>query len=126
MNFNKDTPVPMEVTRILPQSARQAVPRRGLRRVLEGTIPHVILLSYTRIALFPVFLIVITSFKSRQAIFSVPYQPPTPETFDLVGYATVFARASFGQYFLNSFIVTAAALFFILLAGAMAAFALAE
>src|SRR6476646_10784279 len=117
MNFNKDTPVPMEVTRILPQSARQAVPGRGLRRVLEGTVPHMILLSYTLIALFPVFLIVINSFKSRQAIFSVPYQPPTPDTFDLVGYATVFCRASFGQYFLNSFIGTGVALFFILLTG---------
>src|SRR5207244_12121055 len=76
--------------------------------------------------LFPVFLVVINSFKSRAAIFSVPYALPGPGTFDLVGYQTVFARASFVQYFLNSFIVTGASLFFILLFGSMAAFALSE
>ena len=85
-----------------------------------------ILLGYTAIALFPVVLIVLNSFKSRAGDLQRAVAPPTPETFDLVGYATVFARASFGQYFLNSFIVTGVALFCILLTGAMAAFALAE
>jgi raffinose/stachyose/melibiose transport system permease protein len=56
----------------------------------------------------------------------VPYRPPTPATFDLVGYQTVFARASFQFYFVNSLIVTIVSLFLILLFGAMAAFALAE
>ena len=85
-----------------------------------------ILLFYTVVALFPVVLIVINSFKSRQAIFSVPFQPAAPDTFDLIGYSTVFARASFLQYFFNSFVVTGVALFLILLTGAMAAFALSE
>src|SRR6185436_8776710 len=66
------------------------------------------------------------SFKSREAIFTAPYLPPTPETFDPVGYATVFERANFLQYFANSLIVTVAALFLVLLAGSMAAFALSE
>jgi|SRR5579859_872950 len=109
---------------ISPGPRSSALPRLG--RLAAGAGPHVILLIYTAIALFPVVLIVLNSFKSREAIFSVPYQPPVPGTFDLVGYSTVFARASFGQYFLNSLIVTGAALFFIMLAGAMAAFALAE
>jgi raffinose/stachyose/melibiose transport system permease protein len=56
----------------------------------------------------------------------VPFNPPTPETFDLVGYSTVFSRASFIQYFANSLIVTLVALVLILLTGAMAAFALSE
>ncbi|HUS17814.1 MAG TPA: carbohydrate ABC transporter permease [Chloroflexia bacterium] len=101
----------------------------GLERrhgLLGETIPHIILLVYTVIALFPVLLVIMNSFKSRDAIFSVPYQPPLPGTLDLTGYATVFARANFLQYFVNSFIVTTAALAFILMAGAMAAFALAE
>ncbi|MFL5732025.1 MAG: carbohydrate ABC transporter permease [Chloroflexia bacterium] len=85
-----------------------------------------ILLAYTIIALFPVFLIVINSFKSREAIFSVPFSLPTPETFDPVGYSTVFSRASFLQNFVNSLIVTVVALALILLTGAMAAFALSE
>jgi raffinose/stachyose/melibiose transport system permease protein len=118
--------VEAETTDVPQQPARQALTLQRLRPLAGRAVPHLILLVYTGIALFPVFLVVINSFKSRQAIFSVPFSLPTPETFDLVGYATVFARASFAQYFLNSLIVTLVSLVFILLAGAMAAFALSE
>ena len=87
---------------------------------------HAALIAYTVIALFPVVVIIINSFKSRNAIFRTPLTPPTPETFDLVGYNTVLAQGDFFLYFQNSFIVTVASLFFVLLFGAMAAFALAE
>ena len=50
---------------------------------------HAVLILYTVIALFPVVVIVINSFKSRNAIFRSPLSLPTPETFDLVGYTTV-------------------------------------
>jgi raffinose/stachyose/melibiose transport system permease protein len=116
----------MQATDVLDQPAQRTVPLGRLRSLAGGLVPHAILLFYTVIALFPVVLIVLNSFKSREAIFNVPYQPPTPQTFDLIGYTTVFARANFWQYFLNSFIVTLGSLFFIMLAGAMAAFALSE
>ncbi|MEP9397800.1 carbohydrate ABC transporter permease [Mesorhizobium sp. KR2-14] len=87
---------------------------------------HAILLLYTVIALAPVVVIVINSFKSRNAIFRTPLAPPTAETFDLIGYKTVLAQGDFLLYFQNSFIVTVASLFLVLLFGAMAAFALAE
>ena len=116
----------MERTEVLHEPARRSVALPGLSRLAGQIVPHVILLAYTVIALFPVVLVIINSFKSRQAIFSVPYRPPLPDTFDPVGYATVFARASFVQYFANSFIVTVVALVLILFFGAMAAFALSE
>jgi raffinose/stachyose/melibiose transport system permease protein len=87
---------------------------------------HAALAGYTIIALFPVALIVMNSFKSRRAIFGSPLAPPTPETFDLVGYATVFAQGDFARYFLNSLIITCGSLAGVVLFGAMAAFALSE
>jgi raffinose/stachyose/melibiose transport system permease protein len=78
------------------------------------------------LALFPVILIVINSFKSRRAIFNDPMALPTAETFDTIGFTTVLEQGNFLLYFQNSFIVTVASLFFVLLFGAMAAFALAE
>ena len=87
---------------------------------------HAVLITYTLIALFPVFVIVINSFKSRRAIFAEPLMPPMPGNWDLVGYTTVLEQGDFFQYFLNSMIVTVASLFFVLLFGAMAAFALSE
>lgn len=87
---------------------------------------HLVLATYTLIALFPVLLIVINSFKSRRAIFNSPLQLPNEETFSLAGYQTVMSQGDFVLYFQNSLIVTVASLVFVLLFGAMAAFALSE
>lgn len=87
---------------------------------------HAVLILYTVIALFPVLLVIFNSFKSRNAIFQQPLMPPTSKTFDLIGYATVMKQGDFLTYFQNSFVVTVASLFFVLLFGAMAAFALSE
>ena len=100
---------------------------RAARSTTSRTLAaHAILLTYTLIALFPVFVIVINSFKSRRAIFAEPLMPPLPSNFDPVGFTTVLSQGDFFQYFLNSLTVTVASLFFVLLFGAMAAFALSE
>ncbi|WP_018688098.1 carbohydrate ABC transporter permease [Ahrensia kielensis] len=87
---------------------------------------HAILITYTLIALFPVFVIVINSFKSRNAIFREPLSLPNAESFSLKGYETVLKQGDFVLYFQNSLIVTVASLTMVLLFGAMAAFALSE
>jgi len=97
-----------------------------LNRRLRALSAHVVLLAYVVIALFPIILILMNSFKGRQAIFGEPFALPLGETFDLIGYETVFARASFQTYFLNSIIVTGASLLLVLIAGSMASYALAE
>jgi len=87
---------------------------------------HAILITYTIIALFPVVIIIINSFKARNAIFRTPLQPPTPDTFSLIGYQTVWAQGNFLSYFQNSLIVTVVSIALVLIFGAMAAFALSE
>jgi len=87
---------------------------------------HGILIAYTVIALFPVFVILINSFKSRKAIFRTPLALPNLDSFSLIGYQTVLKQGDFFGYFQNSMIVTVVSLFFVLLFGAMAAFALSE
>lgn len=93
---------------------------------LRSGLIHLALISYTLIALFPVFLTLVNSFKSRNAIFRDPMAIPTPSTFDLVGYQTVLAQGDFFGYFQNSLIVTILSIALVLLFGAMAAFALSE
>ena len=87
---------------------------------------HVALILYTLIALFPVFVILINSFKTRKAIFREPLALPDADSFSLIGYQTVMKQGDFFLYFQNSMIVTVASLFLILLFGAMAAYALSE
>ena len=87
---------------------------------------HAILVAYALIAILPVLLIAMNSFKTRAAIFTTPYLPPLPGLVSLVGYETMFERAHFARYFVNSAVVAGSAMALILLLGAMAGFALAE
>ncbi|WP_299747700.1 carbohydrate ABC transporter permease [uncultured Tateyamaria sp.] len=87
---------------------------------------HGALILYTLIALFPVFIILINSFKERRPIFREPLALPDSESFSTIGYETVMQQGDFFLYFQNSMIVTVASLFFILLFGSMAAYALSE
>ncbi len=96
------------------------------RQSLQVAAIHLALAAYSAVALFPVLLVVLNSFKSRLAIFLSPYALPNAETFDLVGYRTVADNANFGWYFVNSLTVTVGALGLILLVSSMAAHALAE
>ncbi|CAN7165596.1 carbohydrate ABC transporter permease [Pararhizobium sp. LjRoot235] len=93
---------------------------------LRSGFVHLALAGYTVIALFPVLLTIVNSFKDRNAIFRTPLAPPTANTFSLVGYETVLKQGDFVGYFQNSLIVTVVSIFFVLLFGAMAAFALSE
>jgi len=93
---------------------------------VERLLPIVILTLYSIIALFPVVMILINSFKTRKDIFGAPFTLPNAETFSLVGYETVMQRAAFPTYFLNSATVTLVALVLTMFIGAMAAFALSE
>src|ERR1044071_1156317 len=97
-----------------------------VRYSIERFVPLVILSIYSLIALFPIVMILMNSFKAKKAIFGAPFQFPTSETFSLIGYETVTHRATFFIYFLNSSVVTFTALVLTLLIGAMAAFALSE
>jgi raffinose/stachyose/melibiose transport system permease protein len=92
----------------------------------SGVGKHAVLMGYTVIALFPILLVVLNSFKARNAIFSDTLALPSPDTFTLIGYETVNKRGDFFGYISNSVIVTGASLLFVLLFGAMAAFALAR
>jgi raffinose/stachyose/melibiose transport system permease protein len=105
------------------QSARQSTARHNRGRSIAA---HAVLILWTLVALFPVFVIVVNSLKTRRAIFAEPLALPGPETFSLIGYQTVMKQGDFLQYFQNSMIVTVVSLGLILLFGAMAAFALSE
>ncbi len=104
----------------------KSTPLYRLRQWIGRSIPILILTLYAAVSLFPILMILFNSFKAKKAIFGEPFQLPNPETFSLIGYETVFDRSTFHIYFLNSGMVTFAALILTLFIGAMAAFALAE
>jgi raffinose/stachyose/melibiose transport system permease protein len=113
-----------------------AIPGKSLRTRVSALGPHVILIAYSALALFPLLIIILNSLKDRRDLFRVPYQPPIwfsfengfeiVNIFSFSGYEQVFERADVLTYFGNSIIVTSGALFLILMTGSMISFALAE
>jgi raffinose/stachyose/melibiose transport system permease protein len=97
-----------------------------MRKPASAFAVHAILGLYTLLALFPIVLVVMNSFKAKRAIFNTPLQPPLPKNFDPIGYVKVFGDSSVGLYYLNSVTVTVGTIFVTLLFGAMAAWALTE
>jgi raffinose/stachyose/melibiose transport system permease protein len=92
----------------------------------KALIVHLLLGTYTLLATFPIILIILNSFKERKAIFGRPLEPPSTETFTLIGYLKVFSNSDVPLYFLNSVTVTLSTIVIVLIAGAMAAWALSE
>ena len=76
-------------------------------RLFKAIAAHTALLLYSALALLPVLLIIVNSFKDRLSIFSQPYAFPTADTFTLDGYRTLYTTARFDLFFVNSFLVTA-------------------
>jgi raffinose/stachyose/melibiose transport system permease protein len=87
---------------------------------------HAVLIAYSALALGPILLVVMNSFKARNAIFGSPLSPPNGSTFSLIGYEKVFRASHIVVYFENSLIVTLVSMGLVLLFGAMAAWALSE
>ncbi len=96
------------------------------KRFIGAGAVHGVLLTYSLIALFPIFMIVINSFKSRKGIFRDPLALPDADTLSFIGFTKVLDKSNFLLYFSNSMTVTVVTLVIVLFIGAMAAWALAE
>lgn len=87
---------------------------------------HLTLIIFVIIALAPVVLVVLNSFKNQLGIFSGPFEIPTKETFDLGGYGRAITEGNFLTNYINSFIVTVVSTGLTVGFSAAAAFAIAE
>lgn len=87
---------------------------------------HLVLIAYCALAVGPILLVVMNSFKARNAIFGAPLAPPGTATFSVIGYEKVFRASNVLTYYSNSLIVTLVSMALVLLLGAMAAWALTE
>jgi len=79
------------------------------------------LLLIAAVFFFPMVWMVMSSFKTNQAIFASPFS--LPETIDLSRWVDAWEVGNLGRYALNSAIVTGTSVFLILVIGSAAAFA---
>jgi raffinose/stachyose/melibiose transport system permease protein len=94
------------------------------RRRISQFFVYLVLTIWAAIALFPIWTLIINSFKPQKEIFSNPFG--LPQNFTIDGYKAVWEKGNFDIYFLNTLYVTLISLSLIILFGSMAAYALAK
>jgi len=99
-------------------------PARGPR--LAPALVLAVLAGYAAWVVFPMVWVAYSSFKSDAAVFREPFALPAPGEWRTENYAHAWHEARFGEYFLNSVVVTGASVALIVGLGAMAAYALAR
>ena len=94
-------------------------------RIMNMHIPyHIIMIVWSFIAAFPLYFLLINTFKVKKEIYTNFFG--LPKKWTLENYQALFANSDFFAYFRNSFLVVVISLFMILLLGSLAAYALAH
>ncbi len=94
-------------------------------RIMNLHIPyHIIMIIWSLIAMAPVWLLLINTFKPKKEIYTNPFGLPREWTLD--NYRYIISDNNFFSYFRNSFIVVVVSLAVILLLGSLCAYALAH
>jgi raffinose/stachyose/melibiose transport system permease protein len=85
---------------------------------------HIILIIWSLVVLFPLWVMVINSFKDRLSIYQNPFG--LPQKWNFSNYGAVLGNGDFLVYFKNSFVVVILSLALLLIVGSLAAYALAN
>jgi raffinose/stachyose/melibiose transport system permease protein len=96
----------------------------SLKAQNRHTGSHIVLIIWSLIVLFPLWVMVINSFKDRLSIYTNPFG--LPQKWHFSNYGSVLGDGDFLVYFRNSFIVVLLSLGIMLLAGSLASYALAN
>ncbi|MDN3015754.1 carbohydrate ABC transporter permease [Paenibacillus sp. BSR1-1] len=89
------------------------------------TLKVVFLSIFLAITIFPLYWIIITSFKMQKDIFSLPIQY-WPKEFTLDNYIQIFKISHFQTYIFNSFLVSIVASFIVLIISMLGGYVLAR
>jgi raffinose/stachyose/melibiose transport system permease protein len=108
----------------VPFKQRRARLQKG--DAASATLVHVLLIVFSIVAIVPILVVVMNSFKTTMGIFGAPFALPAADTFNLDGYKNVFTRGNFAANYLNSIIVTVATIAATIVLATGAAWALVE
>lgn len=84
---------------------------------------HAVLTGWSVVVLFPIYIMIINSFKDRLSIYTNTFG--LPEKWNVANYTDVLSSGDFLVYFKNSFIAVVTSLALVLIFGTLGAYALA-
>ena len=96
----------------------------SLKKQSRRIAAHIVLIIWSLIVLFPLWIMLINSFKDRLSIYQNPFG--LPKKWHFINYSAVLTNGDFLVYFKNSFVVVVLSLALLLICGAMASYAIAN
>ena len=92
----------------------------------KNLMVHLSLLFFVILAIGPIFVIIINSFKTMEGIFTGPLKIPNSETFTLDGFKRAIGQGNFVRNYGNSTIVTLGATLLTVICSCLAAYGITE
>lgn len=94
------------------------------KKIFALAFIYIVLINYTIIAIYPIFLMIITAFKENKEIFMNPYA--LPQSWDFSNLVKLFKISDYAVYFQNSIVVAVVSIFLILAISSFAAYVIAK
>ncbi len=91
---------------------------------LENALIQIFLAAAALFMLYPIFMMVLSGFKTTPEIFMSPFS--LPERLNTENFQVIWNKTDVPRYFLNSVIVTLSSIILLLVTGTMAAYAIAR
>ena len=92
----------------------------------KNLVVHLSLLFFAILAIGPIFIIIINSFKTSEGIFTGPLKLPSSETFTLDGFKRAVAQGNFVRNYANSTIITIGSTVLTVICSCLAAYGITE
>jgi raffinose/stachyose/melibiose transport system permease protein len=96
----------------------------SLKRQNKNIPSHIVLVIWSAIVIFPLWVMIINSFKDRLSIYQNPFG--LPKKWNIANYGAVLGDSDFLGYFRNSLTVVVLSLLVLLVVSSLAAYALAH
>jgi raffinose/stachyose/melibiose transport system permease protein len=97
-----------------------------LQNQSKNLMVHLSLLVFVLLALGPILVIVINSFKTTDGIFSGPLKLPDSKTFSLEGFKRAVENGNFIKNYFNSTVITLGSTFLTVVCSCLAAYGITE
>jgi raffinose/stachyose/melibiose transport system permease protein len=92
----------------------------------KNLVVHLSLIFFAIIAIGPILIIIINSFKTTEGIFTGPLKLPNSDTFTLDGFKRAVAQGNFVRNYANSAIITLGATLLTVICSCLAAYGITE
>jgi raffinose/stachyose/melibiose transport system permease protein len=92
----------------------------------KNFLVHVSIMLFVFLAIAPILVIVINSFKTMEGIFTSPLKIPNSETFSLDGFRRAIENGNFIRNYVNSTIVTVGSTLITVICSCLAAYGITE